>query len=117
MNYEIEQKLTEIFPWVDSTQFDCGDGWQWIIVAMLKEIDDYYFDSYRKCYIDIWQAKEKFGALIIYWGVYAEKDEIAIANIFHKYEQLSKSTCEICGAEGKLLRDEYWITVRCEDCL
>lgn len=23
MTYEIEQKLTEIFPWVDSTQFDC----------------------------------------------------------------------------------------------
>lgn len=116
MTYEIEQKLSKIFPWLDATQFDCDDGWQWIIVAMLKEIDDYYFDLDRKCYIDIWQAKEKFGALTIYWGVCAEEDEIAIANIFNKYEQLSKSTCEICGAEGKLIKDEYWISVRCEEC-
>jgi len=116
MTHEIEQKLTEIFPWVDSTQFDCGDGWQWIIVAMLKEIDDYYFKARRICKIDIIQCKEKFGYIDMYYYV-DDKSRDAISKIVAKYEQLSKSTCEICGAEGRAINMSGWISVRCEECL
>lgn len=117
MTYEIEQKLSEIFPWLDATQFDCNDGWQWIIVAMLKEIDDYYFDLGQECSAEIMQSKEKWGYLNTYlWNSGDEELDKTLEKIITKYSLESMATCEICGAEGKLLRDEYWITVRCEDC-
>lgn len=117
MTYELEQKLTEIYPWF-ATPCDCLDGWQWIIVEMLKEIDDAYFNLGRETEITIMQCKEKFGFLNLYYGILMDDDEhLMISDIVEKYEQISKHTCEICGAEGKMIRDEYWISVRCGDCL
>ena len=79
---------------------------------MCVEIDDLYLK--RDCNIDviIFQIKEKYGEL----RVYDDKLDVEIGFIIGKYERLSEHTCEICGAEGKLIKDGYWIKVRCEDC-
>jgi len=111
MNPELQDKLTEIFPWFD-VYVECGDGWQWIILDMLREIDDLYFNVGREVDIEILQVKEKWGFLNVYHNSYHND----VNEIITRYTELSKSTCEICGAEGKLLRDEYWVTVRCEEC-
>lgn len=117
MTHEIEQKLTEIFPWVDNTQFEMNDGWQWIVMDMLREIDDYYFDMGRECEVEIMQSKEKWGYLNAYlWHNSNEEIDKSLEKIIDKHSSQSMITCEICGAEGELLRDDYWVTVRCEGC-
>ena len=116
MNIQLQNKLTKAFPWMDCF-VECGDGWDGLIWNMCREIDDAYFEKGHKVDdIEIVQIKEKFGAMrcsYIYTD-YTHPD--IVSDIIGKYVELSKSTCEICGAEGKLLRDEYWTTVRCEDC-
>lgn len=91
------------------------------------------------------QIKEKFGTLRFYYGFRGEPCGIAaldflgsgigirfkprddnldgrttqlrddIAHIVHEAEIKSKSTCEMCGAEGKL-RDDYGIKTLCDSC-
>jgi len=118
MTQQIEDKICEIFPYVSNIRFEINDGWQWIIVEMLKEIDDAYFSLGRETEITIMQCKEKFGFLNLYYGILMDDDEhLMISDIVEKYEQLSKHTCEICGAEGRAINMSGWISVRCEDCL
>ena len=107
-----EQLIYDHFDFVQCS-LECGTGWYEIIYKMCVEIDDLYFK--RDCNIDvtILQIKEKYGAL----RVSDNKLDAEIGFIVSKYEELSKHTCEICGAEGKLINDGYWIKVRCEDCL
>lgn len=114
MKPEIQNKITKIFPWFDSYA-ECGDGWQWIILNLCREIDDAYFNFGREVEIDVTYVKEKWGILSFYYNYPFGGCDI-IQEIVSKYEQLSKTTCEICGAEGKVIKDEYWISVRCEEC-
>jgi hypothetical protein len=84
---------------------------------MCVEIDDAYFNSGRETEITILQCKEKFGALLVH---YSDPEFNAVGfldSIIEKYERLSEHTCEICGAEGKMVSEGYWLMVRCEDCL
>ena len=111
MTSEIENKIASIFKIAENTIFECNDGWQWLVLNLLREIDDLYEDNINK--ISILQIKEKYGIL----RIYASTSNKELDDIIEKYEHLSKHTCEICGAEGKMIRDEYWIMVRCEDCL
>ena len=108
----LEQLIYDQFDFVQCS-LEIGNGWMELVYKMLVEIDDLYFK--RDCNIDviILQIKEKYGSL----RVSDNKLDAEIGFIVSKYEQLSKSTCEICGAEGKMVRDEYWISVRCEECL
>ena len=112
----LEQLIYDQFDFAQCP-LECRTGWMELIYKMCVEIDDLYFYLNRECEMSILQCKEKFGSLRIYYNA-DEYDEVTdiIADIIIKYEQLSKSTCEICGAEGKLVKDGYWIKVRCEDC-
>lgn len=113
MTHEIEQKLSEIFPFMSECSFECGEGWNDLIWSMVREIDDAFYDFGKSVDFCIMEIKEKFGEMRVY---YYSNTSTKIDGIIDKHVGLSKSTCEICGAEGKLLRDDYWITVRCEDC-
>ena len=103
-----EQLIYDQFPFVQCP-LECG--WHELIYRAMVEISDLYEDNVDK--ISISQIKEKYGTL----RIYVSTSNKELDDIIEKYEHLSKRTCEICGAEGKMLRDEYWIMVRCEDCL
>lgn len=116
MTIELQDKLTKTFPWVGKNFYpECLDGWQWIILDMLREIDDYYFNLNRECDVLILQVKEKWGMVRIYFTC-DDEDFEDVNNIATKYEQLSKSTCELCGEEGRAINMGGWIVVRCEEC-
>lgn len=117
----VEQLIYDRFDFVQCP-LEVGSGWHELVYKMLVEIDDAYFDYENGALepdIEILQIKEKFGFLNVmapnpypFVGV-----DAIVESIIDKYVELSKSTCEICGAEGKLIRDGYWVMVRCEDCL
>ena len=111
MNPELQDKLTEIFPWFD-VYVECGDGWQWIISDMLREIDDLYFDTGREVDIEILQVKEKWAELRVYHDSWDE----AVNNVVDKYCKLSNDICEICGGNGNEVNYNGWILNRCEEC-
>ena len=117
MNQQFYDKLKSIFPFVAECSIECGDGWSELIWNMCVEIDDAYLNSGSETEITILQCKEKFGSLLVH---YSEPELNAVGfldSIIEKYERLSEHTCEICGAEGRMVKDDYWIRVRCEWCL
>lgn len=113
----LEQLIYDQFPFVQCP-LECGVGFHELIYRMCVEIDDLHLsidqDEHEDICTMILQIKEKFGEL----RVTAVGNHIlnGVDLIIDKYSELSKSTCEICGAEGKLIKDGYWIKVRCEDC-
>ena len=107
---KLEQLIYDQFSFVQCP-LEIGNGWYELVYKMCVEIDDLYEENIGK--ISILQIKEKYGIM----RIVASTSNKELDDIIEKYEQLSKSTCEICGAEGKLIKDVYWIKVRCEDCL
>ena len=105
----LEQLIYDQFPFVQCP-LECGVGFHELIYRMCVEITELYEDNIDK--ISILEIKEKFGGL----RVTPSTSNKELDDIIEEYEQLSKSTCEICGAEGKLIKDGYWIKVRCEEC-
>lgn len=91
---------------------ECGDGWKDIITstnAILEIIDPNY---------EIFQIKEKFGALRYYvtWSqeLPSFKRELGY-DVINKAEHLSEITCEYCGAPGKG-REGNWLKTLCDSC-
>lgn len=106
----LEQLIYDQFSFVQCP-LEIGTGWHELVYKMCVEIDDLYEENIDK--ISILQIKEKYGMM----RVHASTSNKELDDIIEKYEQLSKSTCEICGAEGKMMGDDYWVMVRCEGCL
>ena len=109
-----EQLIYDQFPFVQCP-LECLEGWHELIYKMCVEVDDYLFtnqlsEEFDDYEFSILQIKEKFGILNVTTTVWLD-------DIIKKYIELSKHTCEICGAEGKMINDGYWIKVRCEGCL
>lgn len=119
MNVGIEDKIKITFKWMNDIQFECGNGWQWIILNLCREIDDAYFNFGRETEIMMIQCKEKYGELRFYYGYLNEDDELnetAISDIIEKYRLLSTQTCELCGDDGHLLMNGYDMRTRCWRC-
>jgi hypothetical protein len=59
------------------------------------------------------QVKTKFGGLRLYLD-----GELEIQPIIEKYEQLSYTICEICGASGasQVSPNGYWVWTLCQEC-
>ena len=87
---------------------ECGTGWHELIYKMLVELDNWALSQDVELDIGIYHMKEKYGILNVYHRSCDEEVNVIIG----KYCELSKSTCEICGAEGKLIKDGYWIRYR-----
>ena len=67
------------------------------------------------------QIKEKYGTLRVYLGFdeqYNGYDDLYA--IVFKYEKLSETVCEVCGADGAKLRTmkdgRSWIKTNCDIC-
>ena len=107
----VEQLIYYQFDFVQCP-LECVVGWHELIYNMCVEIDDMWFEVGEATDLSILQIKEKWGKLVVYHNSFYKCFDF----IIDRYAELSKSTCEICGAEGKLIRDGYWVMVRCEGC-
>jgi hypothetical protein len=108
MREELEKKFYDEFPgWFDECQFgfEVLDGWfdlLWNMCIELKKLD--FNQGFA-------QIKEKFGTLRVYANGATEEQW----TIIEKAEEESETTCEECGAKGKL-RGNSWLYTRCDEC-
>lgn len=129
MNKNLELKLKNAFPklliemygepaktWM-AWGISCDDGWYDIIYKLCDEIQQWSDKSGIQ--ITAKQIKEKFGTLKFYARNDTDKEMSAedwdvIQKIILKYENLSKSTCELTGGVGKLKIREFLYKTLCE---
>ena len=75
---------------------------------------------------EVYQIKEKFGSLTVYWGWrhrdYTDEENIdrheidsVIKNIVQKYSDISYRTCIKCGDKATFL-SSHWVTPWCDNC-
>jgi hypothetical protein len=60
------------------------------------------------------QIKEKFGGLRFYLP--HEKHNEELLELIWSFEERSMSTCEHCGAPGRMNKSRPWIRTLCEPC-
>lgn len=77
---------------------DCDEGWHDLICKMHNEIIDVDPDY------SIYQIKEKFGVLRVYFKATGPVQEKKIWSIVQRYERASSLTCELTGKPGRLMR-------------
>ena len=104
-NFSLEEFLT----------FRCCDrGWDRILREMFQELFTAGWDG------EISQIKEKYGTLRVYLGFTKQYDDDELYKIVFKYEKLSETVCEVCGADGAKLRTmkdgRSWIKTNCDIC-
>lgn len=94
---DVRQELKERIAkgWIKS--IDCDAGWDWILAdlnAKLKYLDF----NYR-----INQVKEKYGTLRFYYEPLIQKRVVLdiMDDVVQKAEELSASTCELCGNSSR----------------
>lgn len=95
-----------------------GDGWQLIVERAIGRIDAALAElpGNGKALVRIAQIKEKFGGLRIYadWTVLPPDIEAKIKDAIELAEARAYSTCELCGAVGRLHDRSGWYLTRCE---
>ncbi len=84
---------------------DCPDGWLQLARDCLEEMIAAGWDK------QLYQFKEKFGAL----RIYVANNDPNVNEVIRKYEALSYETCQGCGDRGRLYQDECWATL-CASC-
>ena len=123
---------------------EVSDGWYELLFNLCEEIEEVYKKENRTVDMQLQQVKSKFGHLCWYYDIpghvqgvqaidsvlgggirlYPKGDENSfenqIAEIVSKYEKLSRTTCECCGAKKAELRTERpyfrWVSTLCEEC-
>lgn len=104
---------------------DLYEGWRKAFVTdMIDELCDAlgpYVEDF-----EVYQIKEKFGILRIYWGwkfrdctddENKDRKEIGdvVKSIIDKYRKISYRTCVQCGGKATFLSD-FWVTPWCDNC-
>lgn len=84
--------------------FEVGDGWLDIIKSLIEELIAVGWNK------KVNQVKEKFGTLRFYTGGVTDE----MMDIIKKYTIISSTTCEVCGATGKIQNDNGWFSCVCE---
>jgi hypothetical protein len=94
--------------------FECGDGWYNIIDAACAQIENRAYNnrlnSEKFHQVIATQVKEKYGTLRFY---YTGGDDY-VDGVVSMAEAISASTCEVCGAPGKL-REGGWLKTLCDE--
>jgi hypothetical protein len=123
---ELVEQLLERYPWIHPKKLEegnlpnpwqlfgieCGDGWFQLLWNLFGEIEKKYKEKGRRVEIEISQIKEKYGTL----NVYLWSDIPEIQHLVEKYETLSESVCEQCGAKGRLREVRDWLSTLCDRC-
>ena len=86
--------------------FECGDGWFDLIdnLCSLLMIDETLTPVAT-------QVKEKFGTLRFYVNEATDYQY----ELIDRADKLSATTCEVCGAPGKVNTSRSWIKTLCEE--
>ncbi len=94
--------------------FECGDGWYNIIESVCTLVVNHNSNQKLNNLPEVefiaTQVKEKYGTLRFYY--YGGDDYID--GVVSMAEYLSGSTCETCGAPGKI-RDNGWMRTLCDE--
>ena len=101
------------------------DGWQESFVPQMMDELFYALGPYVEDF-EVYQIKEKYGSLTIYWGWnfrdYTDEEDKdrkeiddAIKNIVDKYRKISDRTCVSCGGKATFL-SSHWVIPWCDDC-
>lgn len=94
--------------------YEVGPGWHGLINQALSSVVEALQDAgipLYDFYVD--GIKEKYGGLRISLGAMDVSMYDIVMPIIEAAEDLSQTTCEICGAEGSL-RNEGWLVTRCD---
>lgn len=94
---------------MSSWDVDCPEGWQEMVLGLLKKIDEHALEA--KMDIEIAQVKSKFGTLRCY--IY-NGDEVCRAWI-RDAEERSATMCEVCGGEAQRRVWGTWIVTMCDE--
>lgn len=90
-------------------------GWEQLIRDMLTEIQALNplvgLEEVPYGHPEFTQIKEKYGTLRVYGFNISDEQQAVI----DKYERLSRTTCEVCGAEGEMREKQGWLMVRCDE--
>lgn len=129
MKKELSDKILNISPIIKFNyhMIECDDGWFELIYNTFSNILKIpYIEHFG---IKVYQIKEKFGTLRIYYdfnnGFVNEEDypeiqkdviQDAVSKLIHDAEDKSAITCEICGRKGELRNDSNWIQTKCNAC-
>lgn len=104
---------------------DLYEGWiKTFVPDLIYELCD-ALGSYVEDF-EVYQIKEKFGSLTIYWGWkhrdYTDEENVdrkelddAVKKIIDKYRKISYRTCVQCGDKATFLSD-YWVIPWCDAC-
>jgi hypothetical protein len=122
------ERIRAKHPALVTTGFSCFVGWFPIlerffdtVAAALAEAPGVEFD--------LWQVKEKFGGLRIYFVVTMPKPRLTldsqavrddearrrISAAYERAEHEAKVTCDVCGRPGVLRSRSGWFATRCEE--
>lgn len=101
------------------------DGWRESFVPdLINELCD-TLGSYVE-YFEVYQIKEKYGSLTIYWG-WADHDYTddecndlnnlydEVNHVIEKYRKISERTCVKCGGKATFL-SSHWVIPWCTAC-
>lgn len=86
---------------------ECGDGW--------FDLLDRLFSKLEKLDVTLDQVKEKFGGLRVYFHCSDDNNEI-VYKLIEDAEYEASNTCEVCGKQGSIKRENGWYKCRCIDC-
>lgn len=95
--------------------FACEDGWRDLLWHLFTRIEQTLGDVGNEAEtenFEIVQVKQKFGTL----RVYAHNTSPRIKALIQEAIAESRSTCEMCGAPGKLFQNTGWWVTLCAAC-
>lgn len=116
---ELRQRFPLVFqgPLINDEPIRCRDGWYDLLFmlfgaleARIAEVPYAERSNYRMA-----QVKEKFGRLRVYTHTHQTLDMLAVIGLA---ERLSETTCDVCGAEGRirnLSKDHPIVAARCDE--
>lgn len=94
----------------------CDKGWHPLIIELDQRLAEIVPDY------QVYQVKEKFGALHYYIDLpdhnLGPRQNLldAARDIINEYEELSVTTCEVCGESGKTRVRNHWYKTLCDPC-
>jgi hypothetical protein len=92
---------------------NCKDGWQDIVERLCTRIENALRAGETFEFIRI---KQKFGVARIYWqGDVSDETRTKIGEAINLAVARSASTCEICGAAGRLYSNRDWLATACAE--
>jgi len=117
MRKDLQDTLIKNYPkiFTNVNRIECRDGWYILLNDFCRATQAYidatqaYIDSGPAHQIKATQVKEKFGGLAFYY--IGGDDHIKFLSTYT--QQLSLTTCEVCGYSGELIKGDWW-KVRCD---